>query len=189
MLQRYVLTDYAHASAGTRKVYDEFVSMTGEAAPPIWLTSLGHNTSLARAYWEKTKGSLLAGELPPLLKLLVVFVVSRENGASYCEARHAYAVMQLNRSLSYTDLLGLLSPTSKVPLPPAHRLALQFAARVAWDANSVDDEAFQALLVEGFSRDDLQELLAVIDMALMFNCYTSTLRLPVDAHYQAITIS
>lgn len=184
MLQRYTLTHYSQASPGTRKIYDEFVQMTGEPDPPIWLTSMGHNTALARAYWEKTKGCLLTGELPALLKEMVAFVVSRENGATYCEACHAHALMKLEHGITHADLATLLMPNCSVPMPPAHRAALHFAARMAWDAKAVDDDAFHAMLKQGFTRDNLQELLGVIDLALMLNCYTSALRLPVDARFQ-----
>jgi len=183
MLQRYTLTAYTQASPGTRKVYDEFSRMTGEAETPNWLASMGHNTALARAYWEKVKGCLLAGELPALLKEMVAYVVSRENGAVYGEAYHAHALLQLDRRLHPADLAKLLTPDCAVVLPPAHRAALEFAVRMAWDAKAVDDEAFEDLLRDGFTRDDIQELLAVIDLTLMFNCYTNALRLPVDPHY------
>lgn len=184
MFQRYVLTDYKSASPGTREIYDDFMRLSGAAEPPIWMTSLGHSPTLMRAYWEKTKGCLLAGSLPYVLKEMVVFVVSRENGAAYCAACHAHAVLQMDPTLTYNDLVTILDPTGSVPLPAAHRAAVDFAARMAQDPNALRDEDFHALTDVGFDDAEIKELLGVIDLAMMFNCYTSAMRLPLDPQYK-----
>jgi uncharacterized peroxidase-related enzyme len=183
-MQRYTLTPYDQAQPETREVYDEFLRLSGAAEPPIWMTSLGHNPTLIRAYWEKTRGSLLEGELPYVLKEMVVFVVSRVNGAQYCEACHAHAALQQDPTLTYQDLVTILDEDSQVPLLPAHRAALQFAQRMADNANLIADKDFEALEQAGFTDSEVRELLSVIDMAMMFNCYTSAMKLPLDPQYK-----
>jgi alkylhydroperoxidase family enzyme len=185
-MQRYTLTTYDQASTGTRQVYDEFLRLSGAAEPPIWMTSLGHNPTLVKAYWEKTRGCLLEGELPLAFKEIVVFVVSRINGAAYCSACHAHAALQLDPTLTYQDLVTILDPTSAVPMPASQRAALKFAEKMAYDANSVTDADFEWLLASGFSNSEVKELLGVIDLAMMFNCYTSGMRLPLDPQYKAM---
>lgn len=185
-MQRYVLTNYEQASPGTREVYDEFLRLSGAAEPPIWMTSLGHNPTLVRAYWEKTRGCLLEGDLPVVLKEMAVFVVSRVNGAEYCSACHAHSALQLDPTLTYHDLVSVLDPSSTVPLPHSHRLALEFADKMAHDANAVSDNDFEKLQNAGFSESEIKELLSVIDLAMMFNCYTSGTRLPLDPQYKAM---
>ena len=51
---------------------------------------------------------------------------------------------------------------------------------------SVTDEDFEALQAAGFSDSEIKELLGVIDLAMMFNCYTSGMRLPLDPQYKAL---
>ena len=184
MFQRYVLTDYKSAPAGTREVYDEFMRMSGAAEPPVWVQSLGHNPTLMRAYWEKTKGCLLTGQLPYVFKEMIVFVVSRENGAAYCTACHAHAVLQMDPTLTYNDLVTILDPAGSVPLPKAQRTAVDFASRMARDPNAITDDDFIALHDAGFDDAEIKELLGVIDLAMMFNCYTSALKLPLDPQYK-----
>lgn len=185
-MQRYTLTDYDAAAPGTREVYDEFLRLSGAPKVPVWLESLGHNPTLIKAYWEKTRGCLLEGELPHVLKEMAVFVVSRVNGAAYCSACHAHAALQLDPTLTYHDLVTILDPASSVPLPAAHRAALVFAEKMASDANAVTDEDFAALTAAGFSDSEVKELLGVIDLAMMFNCYTSGMQLPLDPEYKAL---
>ena len=185
-MQRFTITSYEQASAGTRAVYDEFLRLSGADEPPIWMRSLGHNPTLVKAYWEKTRGCLLEGELPVAFKEIVVFVVSRINGAEYCSACLAHAALQLDPTLTYHDLVTILDPNSSVPMPASHRAALQFAEKMAHDANAVTDADFDLLEASGFSEDETKELLSVIDLAMMFNCYTSGSRLPLDPQYKAL---
>ncbi len=185
-MQRYVLTNYDQSSGGTREVYDEFLRLSGAAEPPIWMTSLGHNPTLVRAYWEKTRGCLLEGELPTVFKEMAVFVVSRVNGAQYCSACHAHSALQLDPTLTYHDLVTILDANSTVPLPVSYRTALHFAEKMARDANAVSDDDFEKLQKAGFTESEIKELLSVIDLAMMFNCYTSAMRLPLDPQYKAM---
>ena len=54
-MQRYTLTEYDDASPAVREVYNDFMHTTGATSVPIWLESLGHNSALAQAYWERAK--------------------------------------------------------------------------------------------------------------------------------------
>jgi alkylhydroperoxidase family enzyme len=183
-MDRYLLTSYAEASSAARAVYDDYLRLNGAQEPPNWLTSLGHDPKLLKAYWEKTRVCLLEGELPRLLKEMVMYVVSRENHARYDTAWHAHAVLRLDPALSYRDLLSLLTPCCTVTLPAQNAVALDFAARLARNANAVTDHDFDALAQVSFSPSHINELLGVIDLAMMLNCYTSAMRLPVDAQFQ-----
>ena len=71
-------------------------------------------------------------------------------------------------------------------MPASHRAALRFAEKMTYDANSVTDADFEHLLSAGFSNSEIKELLSVIDLAMMFNCYTSGMRLPLDPQYKAL---
>lgn len=185
-MQRYRLTPYDAASPDTRVVYDDFMRVTGNRSVPVWLQSLGHTASLARAYWERAKGTLFGGGLPLPLKEMVVFVVSAKNGARYCSACHAQNVLALDKTLTFEDLQAFLSAESGRTMPVYYQAAVDFAGKVVDNPNCLEDEDFEALRDDGFSQDEICELIAVIDMATMFNIYTSTLRLDLDPEYRAI---
>ena len=185
-MQRYALTEYRDASPATREVYDDFMRTTGATEVPVWLKSLGHSAALTRAYWERAKGTLFSGNLTLPLKEMIVFVVSAKHGARYCSACHAQNVLSLDKTLAFDDLQGFLRSGLGTQLPACYASVVRFASRVAADANAVGDEDFEALLNEGFSHEEIGEIIAVIDMATMFNVYTSALRLDLDPQYRAI---
>jgi alkylhydroperoxidase family enzyme len=185
-MQRYMLTAYQDASPATCEVYDDFMRTTGATEVPVWLKSLGHSPALTRAYWERAKGTLFSGSLPLALKEMIVFVVSARHGARYCSACHAQNVLNLDKALAFDDLQSFLKPDAAVPLPHYYVGVIRFASRVVEDANGMQDEEFEALMDEGFSQAEICEIIAVIDMATMFNVYTSSLRLDLDPQYRAI---
>jgi alkylhydroperoxidase family enzyme len=185
-MQRYILTSYADASPETQAVYDDFMRTTGESEIPIWMQSLGHSAPLARAYWERAKGTLFSGSLPLPLKEMIVFVVSARHGARYCSACHAQNVLSLDQALTFDDLHGFVKADTEGVLPPYYQYVVAFAEKVVADANQVTDEDFESLMDEGFSKEEICEIIAVIDLASMFNVYTSALKLDLDPSYRAV---
>lgn len=185
-MQRYTLTEYEDASPEAREVYDDFMRTTGAASAPIWIKSLGHSGALARAYWERAKGTLFGGSLPLPLKEMIVFVVSARNGARYCTACHAQNVLSLDKTLAFDDLQSYLKSDAGAKLPAYYRSVVAFAAKVVADPNAVEDEDFEDLMEEGFTKEEICEIIAVVDLATMFNIYTSSLKLDLDPDYRAI---
>ncbi len=185
-MQRYILTDYEDASSETQAVYDDYLRATGATSVPIWLKSLGHSHALAKAYWERAKGTLFSGNLPLPLKEMIVFIVSAQNGARYCSACHAQCVLNLDKALTLDDLKMAVQSDTDFKMPPYYNSVVTFASKVVADANAIEDSDFDNLMDEGFSREEICEIIAVIDLATMFNVYTSTLRLDLDPDYRAI---
>ncbi|HRC07287.1 MAG TPA: carboxymuconolactone decarboxylase family protein [Miltoncostaeales bacterium] len=186
-MKRYELVGYDEASPATRLIYDDYLRSTGSIEVPYWLQSLGATPDLLSAYWERTKGSLLHGSLPMILKEMVIFVVSVENGSRYCSACHAHAVLSLDPSLKFDQLMSLTVPgDASAGLPPSYRAALDFAVAAAQNANGLDDAAFERLHEADFSDEEVLELLSLVNLAVMFNSYTSTARLPLDPDYRPV---
>ena len=185
-MQRYILTEYEDASPGTQGIYKDYMRTTGDSSVPVWLKSLGHSERLARAYWERAKGTLFGGNLPLPLKEMIVFIVSSKNCARYCSACHAQCVLNLDKALSFEDLQSAIKSNSDFQMPAYYQSVVEFASKVAANANCIEDEDFEELMDEGFSKEEICEIVAVIDLATMFNVYTSTLRLDLDPNYRAI---
>jgi uncharacterized peroxidase-related enzyme len=162
------------------------MSTTGDTKVPVWIKSLGHSEALARAYWERAKGTLFGGTLPLALKEMIVFVVSAKNCARYCSACHAQNVLSLDKTLSFEDLQSISGSDDDNQLPAYYKTVVAFARKAVDDPQSLEDEDFEELMDEGFSKEEICEIIAVIDMATMFNIYTSTLRLDLDPEYCAI---
>jgi alkylhydroperoxidase family enzyme len=144
---------------------------------------MGENARLLRGNWEKTRSSLVEGQVPHLLKELILFTISTRRGVDYCSACHAHAALSLDPSLRLADLESLTRSGAYETMPPAFRVAIDIVSRSALEPYSFGDEEMAALERAGFTRDEIPELLAQADLAMMFNTITSTYRLPLDAEY------
>lgn len=185
-MARFQLVEYEQASPEVRAIYDDVMATLGTTKLPIWIRALGASVSLLRGNWEKTKAVLASGQIPRLLKELILFYVSTKRGSEYCSACHAHAALQQDPSLTYRDLKALVSGQEYASMPESFKVAIRVAAKSALDASSVTDEDFRALAEAGFSGEEIGELLAQADLAVMFNTITMTYRLPLDPEYVAM---
>lgn len=71
-------------------------------------------------------------------------------------------------------------------LPVYYKSVSRFVDKAAREPNCMTDEDFEQLMDEGFTQEEIIEIIAVIDLASMFNVYTSTLGLDLDPQYEAI---
>lgn len=185
-MKRYIVTSYADANQATREVYDDYMRTTGDTKVPLWLKSLGHNADIARGYWTRAKTTLFSGTVPLPLKEMIVFLVSAKHGARYCTACHAGNVLSLDKTLKFEDLQSFLVTDTGRELPAYYRNVGEFVLKIVTDANCVTDEDFGKLMDEGFTKEEICEIIGVIDLASMFNVYTSSLNLDLDPEYRAI---
>lgn len=183
---RYTLTSSSDAPPQVLEQYVSFLRKTGSCSVPHWLQCLGHSEPLTRGLAQHVQGVLLEGELPYILKELVIFIVSVTNGSHYCSAAHAHAVLSTNRSLRFADLVSLARDLDSVQLPPATIAAMKFAKKMAIDPNSVTDTDFVALSAAGIEGTQTTELIAVITLAIMFNNLSTVMQLPLDEEYLAV---
>jgi alkylhydroperoxidase family enzyme len=179
------LVDYEAASPEVRGIYDDIMATLGVTTLPNWVKAMGGNATLLRGNWEKTKAVVARGSLPPLLKELVIFYISTKRGSEYCSACHAHAALQLDRSLSMTDLMDIVGGEMST-LPTSFQVALEVVAKAALDPAALDDGDFQRLRDAGFSESEVPELFALADLSVMFNTITMTYGVPLDDDYTKV---
>ena len=75
-MKRRSVVEYAEASPQVRAIYDEVKKVIGAPNVPNFLKALGVNENVLRATWAKLRYAVLAGEVPMLLKQLILFNIS-----------------------------------------------------------------------------------------------------------------
>ncbi|MCG8417745.1 MAG: carboxymuconolactone decarboxylase family protein [Proteobacteria bacterium] len=179
----YKLIPYDDASPGVKAIYDEAMALMGIDFVPNWIQCMGSNENLLRANWEKVKGTLLIGDVPILLKELIIFSISIRRGSSYCTAAHAHSALQLDKTLKYEDLLEIVEGNQHSDLPVSFQSAVKVALKAALEPNAVGESDLAELVDDGFSDREIMEILAQADLAVMFNTITATANLAIDDQY------
>lgn len=183
-MQRYTPVEFEDATPAVRLIYTDYLNTTNSYDLPNWLKSLGSKPPMASAYWNHVKNTLVNGQLPMIVKELVIFLVSVRNGSPYCASAHAHAVLSLDRGLVFEDLIALAKDLDSTPLPVATRNALKFALKIASEPNNVGENDWQTLIEAGFDEQMILELISIVSLADMFNTYAITYDVPVDSGYR-----
>ncbi len=180
-MKRAVLVQYDDASPGVRAIYDEIMEVTGKPDVPNIMKALGTNEVSLRGVWEMFRNTVIEGEVPSLLKELILFRVSIHAGNEYCKALHAHAACTLDPTLSYKDLRAMAEGESLETLPASFQTAIDLVSRMALDPAAVAQEQFdyeERLRDEGFSEPEIDELVAQGYFGIMMNTLTAAYDIP-----------
>ena len=180
-MKRKTLIEYEEATPEVRGIYDEITETMGSPDVLNFLKALGHNPNVLRAVWSMLRGTVIEGEIPALLKQLILFKISIVAGNEYCTALHGHAALNLDPTLSYNDLVALSGGSCTANLPPSFPVAVDIVSRASLEPKSVDDPTWDfedQLRDEGFSQSEIDELLAVGFFSVMMNMLTDTYDVP-----------
>ena len=180
-MKRNTLVEYEDASPDVQAVYDEIMDRMGSPSVLNFLKALGHNPHVLRAVWSMLRETVIEGEIPALLKQLILFKVSINAGNQYCTSLHGHAALNLDPTLTYDDLVALSGGACSANLPPSFPVAIEIISRAALDSKGVEDTDWvfeDQLREEGFSESEIDELLAVGFFSVMMNMLTDTYDVP-----------
>ena len=185
-MKRTTRVEYEDTLPEVRAVYDEIMDTMGTTSVLNFLQALGHNRHALRGVWSMLKETVIEGEIPALLKQLILFKVSTVAGNMYCTKLHGHAALNLDPTLTYDDLVALSGGECGANLPPSYSVAIDVVSRTALDPKSVEDPEwdFEELLRdEGFSESEIDELLAVGFFSIMMNLLTDTYDVPWESPF------
>jgi len=176
-MKRSTLVEYDDASPEVRAIYDEIMETMGLPSVLNTLKALGHNPHVLRGVWTMLRETLIEGEIPELLKQLILFKISTIAGNEYCTSLHGHAALNLDPTLTYDDLVALTGGTCSAHLPPSFPVAIEIVSRASLEPKSVEDPEWdfeEQLRDEGFAESEIEELLAVGYFSVMMNMLTDT---------------
>jgi alkylhydroperoxidase family enzyme len=185
-MKRQALVEYQDASEEIQAIYDEIRETMGSPAVPNFLKALGNNENVLRAIWSMTKNTLIEGEIPILLKQLILFKISINAGNEYCTSLHGHAALNLDPTLSYDDLVDLSEGKTSTKLPASFQVAIEIVTQAALQPKKVADADFDfedQLRDEGFSEREIDELMAQAYFAVMMNTYVDTFDIPWESPF------
>jgi alkylhydroperoxidase family enzyme len=174
-MKRNTQVDYDDTSPEVRAVYDEIMDTLGSSSVPNSFKALGHNLHVLRGVWTMLKETVIEGEIPALLKQLILFKISTIAGNEFCTQLHAHAALNLDPTLTYDDLAALTGSDCSANLPPSFPVAIEIVSRASLEPKSVADPDWDfedQLRDEGFSDSEIDELLAVGYFSVMMNMLT-----------------
>ena len=185
-MKRTTSIEYEDTSPEVRAIYDEIMDTMGTTSVLKFLQALGHNQHALRGIWSMLKETVIEGEIPALLKQLILFKISTVAGNLYCTALHGHAALNLDPTLTYDDLVALSGGSCSANLPSSFPVAIEIVSRASLEPKSVEDPEWDfedQLRDEGFSEGEIDELLAVGFFSVMMNMMTDTYDVPWESPF------
>ena len=176
--------EYEDATPGVKEIYDDVMSTMHRTDLPNWIKYLGGNEKILKGNWEKFKWTIVDGELPMLLKQVIMFIVSRHYGSRYCIAAHAHAALDVDKTLKYEDLLSLSEGAGYEKLPASYKAAIEVGVKCTLKPQEVTGADIDLLREEDYSEEEILELISQADVGVMFNIITMTAGIPMDEDYK-----
>jgi alkylhydroperoxidase family enzyme len=185
-MKRQTLVEYEDASPEVQELYDEIMATMGAPTVLNFLKALGHNENVLRAVWSMLKYTIIEGEIPALLKQLILFRISIVAGNQYCTALHGHAALNMDPTLTYDDLIAISEGRDVAQMPLAFQVAVDVITRLALQPKRVADEDFDfedQLRDEGFSEREIDELIAQAHFGVMLNVMTDIFDIPWESPF------
>ena len=182
-MKRQVNVEYADAPPKVRAIYDEIKNAIGSPDIPNVFKALGTNENTLFAAWEKLRFTVLTGDVPLLLKQLILFNLSARAHNEYCTALHGNLAMNLDKTLTCDELLRMSRGDVIERLPRSYQVAIETVTKAALEGESVAAAELpidSRLRDEGFSDREVDELLGLASLGTMMNTITNIFEIPLD---------
>ena len=188
-MKRKTLVEYEDASPEVQAIYDDIMATMGSPSVLNFLKGLGNNAHVLRAIWTMLREVVVEGDIPALLKQLILFKISITVGNEYCTALHGHAALNLDPTLTYDDLVTLSGGSCSANLPSSFPVAIDIVFRAAVDSKSCEGSDYdfeEQLLDEGFSESEIDELLAVGFFSVLMNMMTDAYDVPPELPFPPV---
>ncbi|MEQ9438097.1 MAG: carboxymuconolactone decarboxylase family protein [Cyclobacteriaceae bacterium] len=178
--KRFSIVEYPDASGQVKAIYDETMKEMGIPFVLNWFKCQGNNPTLLRGNWEKLKSSLLMGDVPFILKQLIIYNISQKKGCNYCAHAHGLMADSMSKTLTDEEGFRVTENMGSDYIPSSYKTAIRIVTEAALNPKAATDEDFEELRDEGFSEQEIQELMGLADLTNMLNTIADISGIKID---------
>jgi alkylhydroperoxidase family enzyme len=180
MNKGFKIIEYEDAVPEVRAIYDETMQQLGVPFVLNWFKCQGSNATILRGNWEKLRCTMLLGNIPFILKQLIIYNISKQKGSSYCAHAHGVIADGMSKVLTHDDNIKITQHMESDYVPAAYKTAIRVVTKCALDPKGTSDDDFDALMEDGYNLDEIQELMALADLTNMLNSLADISGIQID---------
>jgi AhpD family alkylhydroperoxidase len=177
---RFKKIPYNEATPQVKAIYEETMQVLQLPFVLNWFKCQGNNEVLLRGNWTKLKSTLIEGQVPNILKQLIIYNVSKIRGCEYCAKAHGIFADSMSHLISNEENFKVTQNIDSAAMPNSYRVAIKLVTKAALQTEDVTDEDFEELTNEGFNQEEIQELMAQADLVNMLNTIATISGIKVD---------
>ncbi|MCB7480784.1 carboxymuconolactone decarboxylase family protein [Christiangramia sediminis] len=177
---RYKMISYEQASPQVREIYDDTKKTLQLPFVLNWFKCQGDNEVLLKGNWSKLKNTLMEGQVPNVLKQLIIYNVSKQRGCNYCSHAHGIFADSMSSMISEEDGFRATQSLNSPSMPVSYKTAIQVVTKAALEHSEISEEDFTELENAGFTSREIQELMAQADLVNMLNTIADVSGIKID---------
>ncbi|MAO35937.1 MAG: alkylhydroperoxidase [Zunongwangia sp.] len=177
---RYPMISYEEASEDVKAIYDDTKKTLQLPFVLNWFKCQGSNAILLEGNWNKLKNTLIKGNVPNVLKQLIIYNVSKSRGCNYCSHAHGIFADSMSSMISEEEGFKATEHIDSPSMPASYRKAVNIVTKAALQHSEISDEDFAELEAVGFSNAEIQELMAQADLVNMLNTIADVSGIKID---------
>jgi len=176
----FEIVEYEDASPRVQAIYDDTKKSLQLPFVLNWFKCQGNNATLLEGNWAKLKNTLVEGEIPSLLKHLIIYNVSRKKDCQYCVQAHSAFADNLGKALSDDNSFRISQNMDSAIIPKSYKIAIKVVSKAAITPESITMADFDELEDAGFDDSEIQELMAQADLVNMLNTIAHVCGIQID---------
>lgn len=177
---RFPIISYENASQEVRDIYDDTKRTLQIPFVLNWFKCQGSNPILLAGNWAKLKATLVEGNVPNVLKQLIIYNVSKQRNCVYCAEAHGIFADSMSAMINDTPSFKVTENLDSPMIPESFRTAIRVVTKAALQSSEVTDQDFKALSDAGFDDSEIQELMAQADLVNMLNTLANISGIKID---------
>ncbi|MEH6408418.1 MAG: carboxymuconolactone decarboxylase family protein [Leeuwenhoekiella sp.] len=177
---RFKMISYENATPRVKAIYDDTKKTLQLPFVLNWFKCQGNNATLLEGNWAKLKSTLMMGEVPNVLKQLIIYNVSREKGCDYCAEAHGIFADSMSKMINDNENFRVTEDLDSTLIPESYRTAIKVVTKAALHPEQVSDKDFALLGVAGFDDDEIHELMSQADLVNMLNTIADISGIKID---------
>ena len=172
-----------HAPKDVNAVYEEFYRGMAFPAPPNFIMTQGHSSTVVRGTWEAVKHVLVNGELPRWQKEMMFVAISKDRNCRYCTAAHIACCRMLGVK---TDLIDILVRNVDDLTDLKLREMIQFALKCSRNPTNVTEHDYGALRQHGLTQSQIVEIIGMAAFAVYANIIADATAMDSDQMFETL---
>ncbi len=177
---RFPVVEYDTADETLKTLYDEIMQLMGVPFVPNWFKCQGGSPDLLAASWAKVKAVLLQGQIPRVVKEMILHNVSKKRDCVYCATAHGMMADSMSAQLCAIEGFRATADLESTHIPAHYKTAVRIVTKCALDPRSTTDDDFAILRTAGFSDAEIHELMSQADLVNMLTTIADIAGIEVD---------
>ncbi|MAN27800.1 MULTISPECIES: carboxymuconolactone decarboxylase family protein [Mesonia] len=177
---RYRLVSMEDASEDVKAIYEDTMKTLQIPFVLNWFKCQGSNVNLLRGNWTKLKYTLMIGDIPNVLKQLIIYNVSKERNCHYCSTAHGIFADSMSSMVSDNENFKITDDLDSPLIPESYKTAIKVVTKAALNHQNISEEDFNDLKNVGYNLDEIQELMAQADLVNMLNTIADVSGIKID---------